>query len=44
VVTFRPSGEFHSPRTGQVAEPTTAAPLVRILFVRVFLDAMDRLF
>ena len=29
VVTFRPSGEFHSPRTGQVARPTTAAPLVR---------------
>ena len=30
VVTLRPSGEFHSPRGGQVAGPTTAFPLVRI--------------
>ena len=29
VVTLRPSGEFHSPRIGQAAEPATAASLVR---------------
>ena len=37
VVTLRPSGEFHSPRNRQAAEPATAASLVRYVFVRVFL-------
>ena len=33
VVTLRPSGEFHSPRTRLEAEPSTAASLVRSVCV-----------